>query len=246
MATAAQIFANRSNALESTGPVTSDGKIRCSRNAITSGLFSKTDYIAHDESEIYAEFCAAYETDLVPQGAIEHTLAAEIVHAAWRLRRCSEMEEQSDPGDALRFEKLQTSIERARSAAHRVFQRSLNELRRVQTERRMRDKLAAATGSVQQLGVASCKEVDAFRRPTAASMEAELQQFLAIPRQSIFAKRSQFSREPAQSEITKQTRSAPAPPTQTVSRSAPCTCGSGLKYKRCCGKDAPPVLYRAA
>ncbi len=27
-----------------------------------------------------------------------------------------------------------------------------------------------------------------------------------------------------------------------ISRSAPCPCGSGQKYKRCCGRDAPPIL----
>lgn len=32
---------------------------------------------------------------------------------------------------------------------------------------------------------------------------------------------------------------AAAPP---ISRSAPCPCGSGQKYKRCCGRNAPPVL----
>jgi hypothetical protein len=31
-----------------------------------------------------------------------------------------------------------------------------------------------------------------------------------------------------------------------VPRSAPCPCGKGLKYKRCCGKEAPAVLYTAA
>lgn len=31
-----------------------------------------------------------------------------------------------------------------------------------------------------------------------------------------------------------------------VPRSAPCPCGSGQKYKRCCGRNAPPVLGRAA
>jgi SEC-C motif len=29
-------------------------------------------------------------------------------------------------------------------------------------------------------------------------------------------------------------------------RNAPCRCGSGAKYKRCCGKNAAPVLGRAA
>ena len=39
MSTAAQLTANRSNAQASTGPATSEGKSRVSRNALTSGLF---------------------------------------------------------------------------------------------------------------------------------------------------------------------------------------------------------------
>lgn len=31
-----------------------------------------------------------------------------------------------------------------------------------------------------------------------------------------------------------------------IARNAPCPCGSGNKYKRCCGTNAPPVLCRAA
>jgi hypothetical protein len=34
--------------------------------------------------------------------------------------------------------------------------------------------------------------------------------------------------------------------TPNFPRNAPCRCGSGAKYKRCCGKDAAPVLNRAA
>ncbi|MFN3327054.1 MAG: SEC-C metal-binding domain-containing protein [Bryobacteraceae bacterium] len=32
---------------------------------------------------------------------------------------------------------------------------------------------------------------------------------------------------------------------QTIPRSGPCPCGSGRKYKRCCGQNAPPVLHGA-
>ena len=40
---------------------------------------------------------------------------------------------------------------------------------------------------------------------------------------------------------------APVPATAPrFPRNAPCRCGSGAKYKRCCGKDAAPVLGRAA
>ncbi|MFN7939378.1 MAG: SEC-C metal-binding domain-containing protein [Bryobacteraceae bacterium] len=34
--------------------------------------------------------------------------------------------------------------------------------------------------------------------------------------------------------------------THQTPRNAMCPCGSKLKYKRCCGKNAPPVLGRAA
>ena len=244
MATPAQILSNRANALHSTGPVTSAGKSRCSRNAITSGLFSKTDYVAIGESEIYEEFCAAYQTDLLPAGAIEHTLAAEIVHAAWRLRRCSDLESAGDPTDAPQYDKLQSSIERARSSALRVFHRCLNELRLLQTERHMRDKLAGPDGQIPALGVASCRDITSFGRPTMSSMEAALEQYLAVP-SGVFAKRSQSAPESIQSEITKQSQSAGSTEA-TTARSAPCTCGSGLKFKRCCGRNAAPVLSRAA
>ena len=35
-------------------------------------------------------------------------------------------------------------------------------------------------------------------------------------------------------------------PEVSTPRSAPCPCGSGQKYKRCCGHNAPPVLSKAA
>jgi uncharacterized protein YchJ len=36
------------------------------------------------------------------------------------------------------------------------------------------------------------------------------------------------------------------PPSNQTPRSAPCPCGSGEKYKRCCGRNAPPVLHASA
>jgi len=35
------------------------------------------------------------------------------------------------------------------------------------------------------------------------------------------------------------------PPFQQVGRNSPCPCGSGKKYKRCCGVSAPPILCAA-
>ncbi|MBL8291522.1 MAG: SEC-C domain-containing protein [Bryobacterales bacterium] len=30
-----------------------------------------------------------------------------------------------------------------------------------------------------------------------------------------------------------------------VGRNSPCPCGSGKRYKRCCGVNAPPILHAA-
>ena len=212
MATDAQITANRMNAQLSTadgpplrGPqqaVTADGKSRVSRNALSSGLWSSGDFVRPEERDIYSEFCAGFQADLAPEGAIEQTLAAEIVHAAWRLRRCSVIEagmtpigdEELDPLLESTLDKTQQSVDRARAQAHRIFHRGLSELRRVQTERRLRSEV------------------------------------VTTPRQS------------GEPFFTKQTQSG----MRLVSRNAPCTCGSGVKFKRCCGRDAPPLLSSAA
>jgi uncharacterized protein YecA (UPF0149 family) len=46
-------------------------------------------------------------------------------------------------------------------------------------------------------------------------------------------------------DSAKQTQSQPEK-TPSIPRSAPCPCKSGEKYKRCCGKNAPPVLSTQA
>ncbi len=92
MATEAQIAANRRNAQSSTGPRTVEGKARVSRNAAIFGIYSTGDVVRPEEEPIYQLFCDGFQQDLAPAGAMETTLAAEIIHAAWRLRRCAEAE----------------------------------------------------------------------------------------------------------------------------------------------------------
>ena len=48
-------------------------------------------------------------------------------------------------------------------------------------------------------------------------------------------------------EAHTETKPLTIPTKQTqIPRSAPCPCGSGEKYKRCCGTDAPPILFPGA
>jgi len=217
MSSSAQAAANAANAQHSTGPRTEAGKARSSKNSVVFGLFSG-DFVRAGEEDAFASLQTELFNDLAPRGAMEEILAQEIVHAAWRLRRCALVESHifiltrepdrpytPDPMECIERNigpNIQKSVDRARSLAHRLFHKSHAELRKLQAERRT----AAATP----------------RETESSPMESAAQ--------------------PEESELTKQTRSAsPCTP-----RNAQCPCRSGRKFKRCCGKTAPPTLEKAA
>ena len=218
MATPAQILANRQNAERSHGPVTAAGKTQVSKNASKFGLFSVANFVRPEEHDIFNNFESGYLAELAPATSLEQTLAREIIHAAWRLRRCANLEVA--PPESLtdeELDRLQISIDRARAAAQRTFHRSLKELRRLQS-----GHLEPAVLMIEQ----------------AKAMDAMLLKNLE-------ERRSQAAAESAEQNPAKQTQPQPQK-TVLIPRSAPCPCKSGEKYKRCCGKNAPPVLSRSA
>ncbi|HEX4135113.1 MAG TPA: SEC-C domain-containing protein [Bryobacteraceae bacterium] len=263
MATDAQIAANRANAQASTGPATPAGKSNSSRNALSSGLYSKGDFVRSDEQPQYAEFCAAFLEDLAPHGAIEHTLASEIIHAAWRLRRCSAIEatltpkDDCDPIEDQAYEgQAQVAVDRARAQATRTLHRSIAELRRIQTERQCRAEFLPGDFDFSVAGLASFRDLIPS---SAADVQRQLLQHklgggkgeLALRRMMVesdqpilaaLAKNAVAEEKGRAADFTKRSQSAARP----VSRNAPCTCGSGVKFKRCCGKGAPPVVMPRA
>jgi uncharacterized protein YecA (UPF0149 family) len=214
MATTAQILANRLNAERSAGPVTAEAKARVSQNATKFGLFSVANFVRPEEQDIFTEFETGYMVELSPATPLEQTLSREIVQAAWRLRRCAALE--TAPPENMtdeELDRLQVSIDRARAAAQRTFHRSLKELRRLQSEH-----LEPAALLIKQ----------------AMATDALLMQELED-------RKRQFAADQASQNFAKQTQSEPDK-TVLTPRSAPCPCKSGEKYKRCCGKNAPPVL----
>jgi hypothetical protein len=200
MSSSAQIAANTINAQSSTGPRSEAGLATSSKNATTHGLFSNSDFIRPGEEEVYAQAKAELIDSLAPSGPLECNLVNEIHRAMWRLRRCGQVEANIvigldngsghifDPmeGASAAAEKVQRSVDRARSQAHRLLHKCTAELRKLQTERR--------------------KGLDDHAAPQSGS-------------------------------FCKTEKTPPATP-----RNAPCPCKSGEKYKRCCGKNAPPTL----
>ena len=85
---------------------------------------------------------------------------------------------------------------------------------------------------------------DVSRRAAATDADTEMKRVMFGP-----VRGSAQSGQPAQSKQPDAKLASnvqrPSTPQQTP-RNAPCPCGSGDKFKRCCGKSAPPVLSQAA
>ena len=183
MATAAQIAANQRNAQASTGPRTEEGKATSALNGITLGLFTRRDFIRPKEESDYAQLQADLERELAPVGTLENTLVEEIRRATWRLRRCGQVEASlllrlndnptyiNDPMEAFdrSAHKVQNSVDRARSQAHRLLHKSTAELRKLQTERMKQNAIAqpiAVTPAPAPAELGShCKTVKAPPQP---------------------------------------------------------------------------------
>jgi uncharacterized protein YecA (UPF0149 family) len=67
----------------------------------------------------------------------------------------------------------------------------------------------------------------------------------AILAQKLEDRKRQFAAENAAHGSAKQTQFELVKPALSP-RGAPCPCKSGQKYKRCCGRNAPPVLFKPA
>jgi hypothetical protein len=231
------------NANHSTGPRTEAGKAVSSRNALTLGLYTRADYVKPEERDLYKEFTETMYAELAPESHLEQSLAAEIAGAAWRLRRCDQAEAEiadfatHDPYLDETKEKTIRSIERARAAAHSALHRSINQLRRLQTERTCR---AAVNAVGEDAGLAD------YRPVTAACLDYEKLVKLGIENRVNGASYE----EPSSICKPRSAPASPAPstvsPSPAIARNALCPCRSGEKYKRCCGRNAPPVLNRAA
>ena len=234
----------------STGPNTEAGKSKSSRNAIRTGLYAARDFIRPEEEEEYAQTLIKLMDELTPENSVEQTFATEIMGATWRLRRCRLVEEafsflddlDFDPMIDERTEKQQKSVDRARAQSHLILRRSLNELRKLQKGRTIQEQIADHLPTPKPTPPPD---------PGPANMDA-----LMALSESQLAQRfrdSGFSSfcTPAAPAATSFCNWAsktppPAPAPKMIPRNASCPCGSGAKYKRCCGKDAAPVLHRAA
>jgi hypothetical protein len=94
MTSSKQIFANRTNALKSTGPRTPQGKAIVSRNSLKHGLRSRQVLLPDESVSRWEQFHRQLFHQLAPLGELESFLAERVIVAAWRLHRLVRIESE--------------------------------------------------------------------------------------------------------------------------------------------------------
>jgi len=174
----AQHAANKANAAHSTGPKTETGKSRSSKNRLTFGLFTISDFVREDESESYTKICTNLWAELSPAGTMEEAFTTEIMSATWRLRRCRMVEEDIaqiailDPMQDPETAAQQKSVDRARAQSVNIMNRCINALRKLQTERGIRSQAFPETDVPPGLGLMDLRQV-AKTKPMDTDAEPE-------------------------------------------------------------------------
>ena len=156
-ASPASIAANRANSQLSTGPRTTEGKLRSSVNALRHGLTSKMVLLPDDDLAAYNTFKQSLFNDLKPKGQLEEQLAYTLVNTQWRLNRCRAFEESvlatetahlSDPDANARLTREQVDalakLSLYESRLTRTFQTTLKQFRGIQADRTEREERAMA------------------------------------------------------------------------------------------------------
>lgn len=85
-----RVEANRRNARKSTGPKTSDGKRRASRNALKHGLCAMLSHLPSECGATFNTFVTELEEELRPCTVLQRIVFNEIANLTWRLQRLPE------------------------------------------------------------------------------------------------------------------------------------------------------------
>jgi len=165
---------------------------------------------------LHSPYTEAYRDAVRPHGIFEDFACQRLGVARWYYERAAALAAQYEPDSPEGIRFL--------NMAHRwesAYNRTMREIRQLQTERALanpncRPPLADVV-KIQRLAKRNGAAATAAAPEPPQNPQPESNQH--------GAKRNDHRDE--------------------VGRNSPCPCGSGKKYKRCCGVDAPPVLYAA-
>jgi uncharacterized protein YchJ len=215
MATSAQISANQANAHLSTGPRTPEGKAVSSQNSMRHGFAAQTVLLPGEDPAEYTQLLLELAVCFPTMGLFHLERAVrEMANAEWRLRRARQ---------------------------HQVFLLTdkIEELRQANPD--------ADPARLQFDATCDLWENSKTYRMLLRYETKFERQYEHAQRDYRTATKDFTTNGLLETLPQDWVRSAPAETTAETTtqtpRNAPCPCGSGQKYKRCCGKDAPPVLF---
>ncbi len=238
MATAAQVLASQANAQHSTGPVSPQGKAISARNRLNHGFRSATVLLPGDDPAEYEFLLNELSEHFSPTDLTELRLTREMADAEWRLRRVRGYMEsaisrhmatlagQNPAMNPLDLQSLAVETLHQTGCSHATWLRYETKFER-QYDR------AYATWTRYQ---------DNRTRIARREIDLAVKRSLRVPPPAA---------EPESPTLGSNVQTTPSQqdPAETaaspIARNALCPCGSMEKFKRCCGRSAPPVLHPA-
>ena len=220
MATPAQCIANAENAKLSTGPKTEAGKANVAKNGVQHGLFAAYERLAPADSARINEFIEELH-DCFPEHcpAYETDVIRDYAIAKWR----SEL-----------FYRMEASFFESAIACGRA--------------------LPETSALIEQSGEGILFGLALQRDAAGPNVQSKLMRYESRVTKELKRAREAYCQvlnlignraEKAKPISSPKVESSPAVPPQTP-RNSPCPCGSGQKFKRCCGENAPAVLNAAS
>jgi len=158
----------------------------------------------------------AYREAIRPHGVLEEFACQRLATARWYYERATALSAQYEP-ESPEGIRFQNMALRWEGS----YNRAMRELRLLQTER-------------------------ALANPNCHPPLADLQKIQQVAKRN--GRPAPTTPEPAenpQPQSNQECAKRNPDPYPEVGRNSPCPCGSGKKYKRCCGVDAPPILHAA-
>jgi hypothetical protein len=261
MSTAAQISANQANSHLSTGPLTEAGKAASSRNNLRLGFRSQSVLLPGDDPAEYDALLAELTEHFgdAPEPTGRHSggrcerssevdrFLREMANAEWRLRRLRHALQSaltrriaalsSDYPDAEPVDLQSLAVESlgpATGTSYGTWLRYETKFER-QYDRAYKDWVHYQTNRRR----IADKEADIWMRQAI---------FHPLPTKLASSVQNAAASVPSAQDATRASvvRGQEKRSTVQIPRNSPCPCGSREKYKRCCGRTAPPLLTRAA
>ena len=222
--------AARANGAKSRGPVSQEGKARSSRNNLRHGLTMKAMVLPSEAPDAALAILKDYTAKFAPVDPVEDEMVEMLAHYQWQMLRAQNMHYgYLASAEAAAEDKLGDKYEAAdpRTRAAEAF-------RYMVTEDNSFRLLLRYIGEIRRNYNTKLREIQSVQKNRLNQAEIQENEPEIEP---------EAGTEPNLESPSEPTAATDLPQTP---RSAPCPCGSGAKFKRCCGWQAPPVLGKIA